>query len=288
MAKRITDYELDGQTGRRLDQLYREWDGCTRCPLGERRCQIDTKMVPGEGRTRAIMLVDEGPGETEESLGQAFTSSSGYLLREVLEALGAADLVYLTYVTSCRPCQHKIDKNGQPVFRRRGMAAPVPVWEDIPPPKASVDACWPRLHQEIYSVDPVVIVTMGNPAAEALLGHSIHITKSRGRPETMAIDGVGYEASFTEKKNAWIRGYTKKGGFVMPTKRVEVTYTVIPTLRPSFVLSHASDGAKDSPFQQFTADIRLAVSIYERYMLETFGTMPTNSTAEVQHDSQDD
>jgi uracil-DNA glycosylase len=287
-VRNITEaYELDAMKS--LSQLYREWEGCTRCPLGIRRDQVGTRMVRGEGRLRGIMLVGEGPGETEESLGQPFVGKSGYLLREVLEALGMLDLVYITNVVACRSCQHKIDKDSKPVFRRRGKAPPAPVWEDIPPPKASVDACWPRFHQELYIVDPIVIVAMGNPAVEALFGHPVSITRDRGKPETVSVDGVGYEASLTEKKGAWIRSYQKGGGFVLPTVRAQVDYTVIPTVHPAYVSRKATDASKDSPFKQFSEDMRLAVKVYERYLLEVYGTTPSgDSDAEVPNGSQDE
>ena len=38
---------------------------------------------------------------------------------------------------------------------------------------------------------------------------------------------------------------------------------------------------------QFTEDLRLAVRIYERYMLEVYGTTPTRNT-EVQIDATED
>jgi DNA polymerase len=42
---------------------------CTRCPLHLTR----TNPVPGEGNPKAqLMLVGEGPGETEDRLGRPF------------------------------------------------------------------------------------------------------------------------------------------------------------------------------------------------------------------------
>ena len=278
-------YELDAMKS--LGQLYREWDGCTRCPLGERRQQLDTRMVVGEGSVRGIMLIGEGPGETEEGVGQPFSGPSGYLLREVLRTFNIQDLVYITNLVACRSCQVKLDKSGQPVMRKRGKAAPSVIWEDVPPPKASVEACWARFHQELYIVDPIVIVAMGNAAVEALLGHSVSITKDRGKPESVSVGGVGHRPILTEKKGAWIRSYSRENGFVVPTTPVDVVYTMIPTIHPAFVLRHSTDAAKDSPFNQFTSDLRLAVKVYERYLLEAHGIVATsNSNAEVSDDPE--
>jgi uracil-DNA glycosylase len=281
------DYELDARKS--LGQLYREWEGCTRCALGARRQLLDTKMVKGEGRTRGIMLIGEGPGETEESQGQPFVGRSGYLLHRVLDALGMSDLVYITNVVACRSCQQKIDKDGNPVMKRRGRAPKAPVWEDVPPSKSAVEACWPRLHQELYIVDPIVVVALGGSAAEALFGHPVSITQDRGKPETISVDGVGYEASLTEKRGAWVRGYQKGVGFTLPVVRAKVDYTVVPTIHPSYVLRKATDSSGDSPFKLFSDDLRLALKIYERYMLEAYGTTPSSdSDAEVSYVTQNE
>lgn len=285
---RVTEqYELDAQKS--LQQLRREWDGCMRCASGERRANLDTRMVHGEGVKRGIMLVGEGPGETEEAMGRPFVGKSGYLLREVLRALNIEDLVYITNIVACRSAIQRMDNDGQPMFIRRGKGPPLPRWEDVPPPKASVEACWPRFHQELYIVDPIVIVAMGNPAVEALLGHSVSITKARGQVEEVSVPGVGYKPSLTDKKAAWIRSYSKESGFVMPVAPNDVCYTMVPTLHPAFVLRKARDDSNDSPFKQFTDDVRLAVRTYERYMLEVHNTVPTcNSNAEVTYDTEDD
>ena len=203
--------------------------------------------------------------------------------------MGAGDLVYLTNIVACRSCQQRVDKDGNLMFMKRGKAPPTPRWEDIPPSKQQVDACWPRFHQELYLVDPIIIVTMGNPATEALFGHTFHSTRERGRPETIQVDGVGFEPSYTEKKGAWIRSYNPEVGFVMPTLRAKVDYTVIPTIHPAYVSRKTTDFSADSPFKQLNADIRLAIKVYERYMLEVHGVTPScDSDAEVQDDDAQD
>ena len=57
----------------------------------------------------------------------------------------------------------------------------------------------------------------------------------------------------------------------MPTEPNEVRYLLLPTLHPAFVLRSISDRRDRSALRQFASDIRKAVRIYERYMLEVMG-----------------
>ena len=191
--------ELDARKS--LGQLQREWEGCTKCKLGEHRNNVGGKMVFGEGVRRGIMLIGEGPGETEEGMGMPFCGRSGKVLRKVLTALGADDIVYITNAVPCRSCVPALDRDGQPKFRRqfgRNPGPALPMWQDMPPNKQALEACKSRFYEEIYLVDPIIIVSLGNSAAELLLKRSIAITNARGKTERVGIPGVTYEAVVTE------------------------------------------------------------------------------------------
>ena len=59
-------------------------EACRLCPLWE---HIQHK-VPGQGdRNAPLMLIGEGPGQTEDEEGLAFVGAAGQLLTRMLEAI---------------------------------------------------------------------------------------------------------------------------------------------------------------------------------------------------------
>lgn len=251
---------------RTLDMVREEWDSCRRCSLGQRRETEKGAFVFGEGAPNGIMFVGEGPGWQEERDGRPFLGKSGNLLRRALSVLGIDDVSYITNVVACRSCEHATDNLGIPIFReRRGVK--LPQWKDVSPPTPAVEACLPRLQEEIYLVDPVVVVTLGTPAGESLLSRSVRITKERGVPQQFSIPGAAWMPSLTEKTRTWRRDANKK----LIVEPNEVRYLLVPTLHPAYVLRTIADRGAGSPFRQFMGDLKNATKIYERYMLEVHG-----------------
>ena len=118
--------------------------GCIQCPL----CAGRTKTVPGEGAPAArLMLVGEGPGETEDLTGRPFVGRAGELLDKILESIEAPRAsVFIANVVKCRP-----PRNRTPLPDERA-------------------ACLPYLHRQIALVRPKVLLALGSTAAEAMLG----------------------------------------------------------------------------------------------------------------------
>jgi uracil-DNA glycosylase len=262
---------------KRLETLRAEWKNCTACELGVRRQTYDGEFVFGEGVRRGIMFIGEGPGEKEELSGQPFVGPSGRLLRHILKRLGVTD-AYITNLVTCRSCAQAQTADGEPIFttpRRSGV--PVPRWQDQPPSPAHFRACMNRLHQEIYLVDPRVVVTLGATAAEALLGKKVAITQKRGEPERLAIPGASYQAVLTEKRHAWLR--KQDGQWVAPTEQNQVYYYCIPTIHPAWVLRKLGDLHPDeSAFRKLVEDIRLAAKVYEEFMMRVFEKTPDGAS----------
>ncbi|MEO8634520.1 MAG: uracil-DNA glycosylase [Gemmatimonadales bacterium] len=117
---------------------------CRRCQL----CETRTNTVPGEGNPRAtLMLVGEGPGETEDQTGRPFVGKAGQLLDQMLAAIDCPrSSVFIANIVKCRP---------------PGNRKPLP---------DESAACLPSLHRQIALVRPVVLLALGGTAAEALLG----------------------------------------------------------------------------------------------------------------------
>jgi uracil-DNA glycosylase family 4 len=137
-------------------------DACRRCAIGyERR-----NNVYGEGDpAAALMVVGEGPGETEDSLGRPFVGRAGQLLDRMLAAIGLArEDVYICNTVKCRPT----------------LAAPNGLRNRAPEPDEMAN-CRPFLDEQIEIIAPRVLLALGAPAAKSFLGRDFQITKMRGR-----------------------------------------------------------------------------------------------------------
>lgn len=264
-----------------LHVLNAEWEGCTKCALGERRDLVQATQVFGEGRLGGVLFVGEGPDSTEEYDGRPFIGKSGQLLRRVLQAALLEDY-YITNALACRSAEPSLDAAGEPMHDRNKNIR----YQNKPPVKPHIEACRPRLFEEIYIVDPVIIVGMGGPACEALTGHSFSVSKSRGVPMQILIPGAGDRPVVTEKKKVWARKVS--GEIVLPTEQNRVSYTMLPTFHPAAVLRAADDFTEGNPFQRFIQDVRLAVDVYNQYMNEVYGVVPREMSHDIPYDLLDD
>jgi uracil-DNA glycosylase len=143
-------------SGRRtLAQIRDELGECTRCKLhGTRR-----SIVFGVGaEDTPLMFVGEGPGDKEDRRGEPFVGPAGELLDRMIDAMGwSRDTVYINNIVSCRPPNNR---NPQP---------------------DEIAACNPFLEARIAAVRPRIIVALGRPAANTLLGTDAPISTLRGR-----------------------------------------------------------------------------------------------------------
>ena len=260
-----------------LTELRDEWSSCESCDLGKRRLAVDGKFVFGEGMRGGIMFIGDGPGEAEEEEGRPFIGNAGMVLRKVLDKLQFTEH-YITNLVACHSCTPCIRADGQPIFRRDYQTRKMlPLMRDEPPLPLCIDACLPRLQEEIYLVDPILIVTIGPVATKTLIGKSVSITDPgvRGHPFTITVPGAGFVTSRTEKKGAWVRRLL--GKLIMPVEPSTVRYLCIPTHHPLYVLQKIGDQGNDSVFMQFAKDIQKSVQVYERYMFELYGVMPSGA-----------
>jgi uracil-DNA glycosylase len=138
-----------------LEQIWAELKDCTRCTLHEGR----TNVVNTEGNSRArLMFVGEAPGADEDAQARPFVGRAGQLLTKIIEAIGfKREEVLIGNVNRCRP---------------PGNRAPMP---------DEAATCKPFLVREIASVQPDVIVVMGNTAMKNLLDTREGITRLRGK-----------------------------------------------------------------------------------------------------------
>lgn len=260
-----------------LNVLREEWRSCTRCELGQRRIAHEGEFVFGEGAPRGVMFIGAGPSKDEEISGRPFSDDRGMVLRKIIQRFGLQNY-YLTNIVTCRACSPWTDASGEPILRKNWKTKQMEIsYKDEPPTPPQIEACLPRLHEQIYLVDPVVIVTLGGVATKALLKKHVAITSDdvRGQAFHISIPGAGHRTVRTEKKEAWIR--VTAGRVQMPIEQSEVRYLCIPTIDLDLVLKKIADQSGDSPFQKFGRDIQKAIKVYERYMLEIFGTIPSGA-----------
>jgi uracil-DNA glycosylase len=278
-AVKIVRLPVHPDARKSLAKLREEWRTCTACELGARREAVGGGFVFGEGVTRGLMFIGEGPGKDEEAEGRPFIGKSGQLLRKILDRLGVQDF-YISNTVACRSCAPVTDAAGNPLMTRGYPNRPsVPKYQDKAPLKAHTEACRPRLMEEVYLVDPVVIVALGGEASQTLADKPVSIMKEHGVPREIVIPGAATIPSLTPK-GTWVR----KGKGVTnprPTEQNEVRYLMIPTVHPAFVLRRANDFARDNPFKYLVDDIRQAQSIYDRYQYEVHGVVTTPQTGEV-------
>jgi uracil-DNA glycosylase len=137
-----------------LQELHDTAAICTRCRLAGGRTQV----VFGVGDPNAdVMFIGEGPGYYEDKQGEPFVGAAGQLLTKLLGEIGMRrEDVYIANVVKCRP---------------PGNRDPLP---------DEIDACKPYLAGQIESIQPRLIVTLGNFATRFMLDRQVSISRVRG------------------------------------------------------------------------------------------------------------
>ena len=269
---------------RPLSDLYIEHSTCTKCELADRREEGSFPMLFGEGNPRGIMFIGPYPGKDDESSGRPFSDQAGSLLRHVVAKLGLQE-VYYTTIVACRSCKQAYTGEGQPIYRTdRSTGAQLPLIRDEPPSPLSIAACEQRLHEQIYAVDPILIVAMGSLVTKALAGPKLTISNAKGAVHEITIDGVWPVPDLTATKRAWIR--KGKDGLTAPTKTNKVRYLMYSTSDPREVIINEADKRKGNPMQTFIDDMRRVAGIYDRYRTEVFNLMPGERSLSIE-DLQD-
>jgi DNA polymerase len=118
-----------------------------------------SRLVFGDGNPAArVVLIGEAPGRDEDLEGRPFVGRSGKLLDRMLAAIGLdRTSVYIANIVPWRP---------------PGNRTPTPQETAI---------CLPFILRQIELVNPDILVCLGNPSTQALLGTKEGITKTRGR-----------------------------------------------------------------------------------------------------------
>ena len=129
-------------------------ENCEKCTLSHNR----NKFVFGSGDPDAdLLLVGEGPGEEEDSIGEPFVGKAGKLLDKILKAIDYVrnDNVFIANIVKCRPPENR---------------NPLP---------SEIEKCTPYLFKQINLIRPKLIVALGKVAGQTLLNENKLIKEMR-------------------------------------------------------------------------------------------------------------
>jgi len=208
-----------------LDDLRTAARSCKGCHLFRNA----TQTVFGRGDASArLVLVGEQPGDVEDQRGLPFVGPAGLLLRR---AVGEVDLdpaeIYITNAVK----HFKFTQSG--AGRRRIHQTP---------DRTEIVACRPWLVAEFARLDPKVVVVLGATAAQAILGPTFRVTRSRG--VLMPWPASAHPAEdFTPPPR--------------PGRAPRADAVVMATLHPSAIL-RADD--RDKAYAGFVADLAVAAN----------------------------
>ncbi len=219
----MTRLEERARRERLLANAAQAVSACRKCAIGSER----RNSVYGEGNPcAALMIVGEGPGETEDLLGRPFVGRAGQLLDKMLGAIDLArEDVFICNTVKCRPTL--------PGPRGPKNRAPDPV---------EMTNCRPYLDEQIDIIRPTAILALGAPAAKSFLGRDFQISKGRGQwyegPQRIPLM-VTFHPAYLLRQT---------GGELTAVKRL--VWSDLKALRDK--LAEAAETTGESPLEQAT------------------------------------
>lgn len=138
-----------------IGEIHQELSECNLCPLHGSRRKVVSSFGSGASR---LMVIEDQPGELEESSGNPLAGEAGELFDKMLQAIGLKrEQIYLTSLVKCRPAA------------------------DREPTNAEIHTCQNYLFRQIAAVNPMIICGLGPLTARILTGSSHPLVRLRGR-----------------------------------------------------------------------------------------------------------
>jgi DNA polymerase len=148
---------------KRLKEIAKQISRCQKCPL----YQTATKPVPGDGNPDAeIMFIGEAPGYWEDQRGIPFCGAAGHLLDRLLTQINLAR----KDVFICNILKHRPPNNRDPL-------------------PEEIKACTPFLKEQILSIEPRIIITLGRFAMNYFIP-GVYISRVHGEPRKITWEGL--------------------------------------------------------------------------------------------------
>jgi DNA polymerase len=118
-----------------------------------------TQLVFGDGNPTAdLVFIGEAPGKNEDEQGKPFVGAAGKFLNEMLESIGLKRKdIYITNIVKYRPPNNR---------------------DPLPEEK---EAFLPYLVEQLKTINPKVIVTLGRHSMDVLLP-GLKISQVHGKP----------------------------------------------------------------------------------------------------------
>ncbi len=246
-----------GTKTEQMEILFKSWENCKRCHLGEIR-ESDKQIVFGDGNPDSqVLIVGEAPGEQEERTGIPFFGPSGEILNTILASTSgdkdAVQLVQWFQKAPHSPANVNAFRTKMIEWRRERMFVTNAVGcrppDNRTPTPNEVKACWERIWNIIYIMDPILIIAVGKTAFEAVLRKRVtEILRSRGQI---------FDAAY-------------------PGRVGTLTYPVMPTLHPSFLMRIADWKDNNGNYAKTVEDFRNAFSYIDFVRHNHFGTPMPN------------
>jgi DNA polymerase len=173
------------------DELEDSCKNCSRCSL----CHSRTNLVFGSGDRKArLMFVGEGPGETEDKLGEPFVGRAGKMLDAMLASVGISRKdIYIANIVKCRPPQNR---------------------DPLPDER---DACFPWLDNQIRLISPEIIVCLGRIAAMRFIKPDFKISQEHG----LWFEYYGIKTTAIYHPAALLRDPSRRGDTFEDMRRIE-------------------------------------------------------------------
>lgn len=158
----VTTARKIARAAKTIDDLGRAlaaFDGCGLKATAKSLC-----FYRGSPAAR-LMIIGEAPGRDEDLAGQPFVGPAGRLLDKMLAAIGLTEAdVHITNTVYWRPPGNR------------------------PPTPQEIEVCRPFLERQIELVSPALLLLLGGPATQAMLGSEERIMKVRGRWRDLALN----------------------------------------------------------------------------------------------------
>jgi len=138
------------------EELEEACKNCSKCELHKTR----TNVVFGVGnRDAEVLIIGEGPGESEDLKGEPFVGRAGKLLDDMLKIIGLSrnENIFIANIVKCRP-----PGNRDPSSNEREL-------------------CINWLREQFMLIKPKIVVCLGRIAAIEIINNEFKITQDHGK-----------------------------------------------------------------------------------------------------------
>lgn len=208
-----------------LAELKQQYSACNLC---QELCDNRSQVVFGSGKENSVVLfIGEAPGASEDKQGIPFCGASGKVLQDLLATIGLTrDDVFITNTVICRPPGNRNPKT------------------------VEIENCRERLDKTIQTIQPKVIVTVGNFATQRITG-KVGITKLRGKTIDVSFNNQIYKVVPVVHPASFLYNGRSPVVFDQMKNDFETIKKVIQEHDPSFVFSENSKKSNQVSLNEF-------------------------------------